>query len=224
MEVFKSSTKIVKSLIKVNRIITKHSLYFDATGRHKVEASPSHCVFSKTKPFCSLWLANTSRPWLCRCWPFLWQHRGHDRVPAVPRAEVLLDVRHAAHLWGEIPTPSTLCLLLLSYSYFHAGSPLCLFPLMFSFVFIISYLILLLNTYLFFHPSSPPYPSFWPFTYFHFATSVIMLELHRRGETAAFTWKCGLICFKTHFTADMISTRSESTVGLLIINRSQEVS
>lgn len=38
---------------------------------------------------------------LCRCGPFLWQHWGHARVPAVPCAEVLLVVLHAAPLHGE---------------------------------------------------------------------------------------------------------------------------
>lgn len=46
-------------------------------------------------------LARFHFDWLCRRWPFLWQHRGHDRVPADPLAEVLLALHHAAHLWSK---------------------------------------------------------------------------------------------------------------------------
>lgn len=39
----------------------------------------------------------------CRGRPLLWQHWGHDRVPAASRHQILLALRHATHLWGKRP-------------------------------------------------------------------------------------------------------------------------
>lgn len=75
------------------------------------------------KPFCSLWLTSSSCPWLRRCRPFLWQHWGHDRVPTIPRAEVLLVVHHAAPLRSKTLTPaSPLCFNVYFLSCFHCYS------------------------------------------------------------------------------------------------------
>lgn len=129
-------------MVEIINNINNISLYFDYAGCHRVEASPSHCVLSQEphvfesvfplKPVNSLRLIDSSLLWLCRCGPFLWQHWGHDRVPTVPRAEVLLAVHHAVHLWSEIPARA-------SHLFIHLLGSLLkrLFPLMFPFVFII---------------------------------------------------------------------------------------
>lgn len=45
----------------------------------------------------------------CRGRPLLWQHWGHDRVPAASRHQILLALHHATRLWGKRPHSAISC-------------------------------------------------------------------------------------------------------------------
>lgn len=122
-------------------------------------------------------------------------------------------------------TPLILWVIFLHFSYFfYLIHHLCASSLHSSSVTLsIIFFILELNTdpmlpfitlclFFFLFPSLLGFHLCWVFQVAHFATPVIMHELTYKRSDAVFNWKCGLICFKTHFTANMSSRIAKSTV------------